>query len=154
MADAPRFRAYFEFAEGRPVVHMPRDDWNELNVSSSRTALIDIRSTPMASVASNASVVAAYGHRFSNATAEVGIVRLDLTDDPYVYNMDKYLAWLDLPSHRSFAEMVTAASTEDNDNLRQYLHENVLLVKQAPDGDHHRRELPETLRILLDSPDI
>lgn len=150
MADAPRFRAYFEYAEGRPVVHMTRGDWDALKVSSSNTALIDIEQTPLAAVASDASVVAAYGQRFSTATAEIGVVRLDPADAPNVYNVDRYLVWEDLPSHRSFSSMVVAASTKDNENLRQYLRETVLWVKLEPDEDHHRPDLPGTLRVLMD----
>ncbi len=149
MAKAPRFRAYFEHAEGRPVGHMLRDAWNALDVSSSQTVLIDIERTPLGGVASDASVVAAYGHRFSTATAEIGVIRYDAGDAPNVYNTDKYLIWEDLPSHQSYGQIVTAASTADNQNLRQYLRENVFLVKQEPDDEHHQPELPDTIRILL-----
>ena len=95
MADAPRFRAFFEYAEGLPVVHMSRSDWEDLNVSSTRTALIDITRTPLASVANQASVVAAYGRQYSDATAEVGVIRYDPADKPEPYNTDKYEVWLD-----------------------------------------------------------
>jgi hypothetical protein len=149
MADAPRFRAYFEYAERRPVIHMPRADWDALRVSSSETALIDIAKTPIGKVASDASVVAAYGQRFSTATAEVGVIRLDMADAPNIYNTDKYLVWEDLPSHTSFSQIVAAASTEDNSNLRQYLRENVFIVKQDPDSEHRRAELPNTIKLLM-----
>ncbi len=154
MADAPRFRAYLEYAERRPVLHMPRKDWNDLKVSSTGTALIDIEKTPVRGVTSNASVVAAYGLKFSAATAEVGVIRLDLADSPNIYNTDKYVVWEDLPSHGSFTSMVNAASTEDNDNLREYLHENVFFVKLKPDDEHHRSELPNTIQMLLKPPQV
>lgn len=151
MADAPRFRAYFQYAEGRPVLHMPRKPWSSLNVSSTDTALLDVANTPMGSISSKASVVAAYGRRYSASAAEVGIVRYDPADAPTVYNVDKYDVLEDLPSHRSFGDMVTAASTQDNANLREYLRENVFFVKRDPDEEHHRSELPGTLKLLLDS---
>ena len=152
MADAPRLKAYLEYAERRPVLHMKRDAWDELDVTSTTTCLIDVGQTPMARTAHEASVVAAYGRRFSSATAEVGIVRLDPDDKPDIYNTDKYLVWVDLPSHSSFSQMVSAASTEDNENLREFLRENVFFVKQDPDDEHRRSDLPPTVRVLLDPP--
>ena len=149
MPEAPRFLAYFERAEGRPVLHMPRDQWNAMNVSSTGTVLLNLAALPMGGVASKASVVATYGARYSSVTAEVGIIRLDPADAPNIYNTDKYVVWEDLPSHQSFAGIVRAASTEDNQNLRDYLRANVLLVKHEPDREHHRPDLPGTVKVLL-----
>ena len=125
-----------------------------MNVSSSETVLIDIDKTPMAGVASDASVVATYGQRFSSATAEVGVIRQDLGDAPNIYNTDKYEVYEDLPSHRSFKDIIAAASTGDNENLREYLQQTVLFVKQDPDEEHHRSELPATIKMLLNPQDI
>ena len=126
---APRFRAYLQHVENKPVLHMPSSNWSSLQVETDVAVLIDINETPLAGISSNASIVAAYAQRFSDATVEVGITRIDLQDAPNIYNTDKYQVWEDLPSHQSFRQIISAASTEDNDNLRQYLGENVFFVK-------------------------
>lgn len=150
MADAPRFDAYLDYGLGRPVLRMARDDWESLNVSSTNTALLDVHVTPMGGISSQASVIAAYGRRYSNAACEVGIIRYDDQDaDPI--NVDKYDVLEDLPSHPRFQEFVTAASTEDNQNLRSHLADGVYIVKREPDDEHHLREVPSTVRMLLDS---
>ena len=146
---APRFRAYFEHAEGRPVLHMHREDWTALQVGE-QPRLINVEETPMAGVSSNASVVATYARQYSTATSQVALVRYDPKDSPEPYNVDNYMVWEDLPSHSSFTSMVQGASTEDNANLRSYLRENVFLVKLPPDPDsHHLGELPACAEVLF-----
>ena len=147
---APRFVAYLEHVEGKPVLHMPRSDWSSMQVQTEAPVLIDVNHTPMAGISSNASIVAAYAQRFSSATAEVGITRIDLQDAPNIYNTDKYEVWEDLPSHQSFQQIISAASTEDNENLRQCLGDNVFFVKQDPDDEHQLPDPPATVRFLLD----
>lgn len=145
--DAPRFRAYFERAEGRPVFHMPREDWIAVCDQSAGAAVIDIARTPMARVATDATLVASYALRLSPVTSEVGIVRFDSSDAPNVYNVDKYTVWEDLPNHPNFGGIIQAASTEDNANLREYLKHSVFLVKREPDKEPHQPEMPSALRL-------
>ena len=147
---APRFRAYFEHIEQRPVLHMSRSQWDQIASASSDPILIDVSRTPMGGVSSQASVVAAYAQRYSTATSELGIVRMDIKDAPKPYNVDKYTVWEDIPSHRSFREIVRAASTEDNQNLRSYLAANVFFVKRDPDSEHHSAAPPPVVTLLLE----
>ncbi len=146
--EAPRLRAYLESGEGRPVLHMSRSDWSSIYTGTG-PELVSIERLPMNRVATDATVVAAYAQRFSMATAEVAIVRLDPPDAPNIYNTDKYEVWEDLPSHQSFRQIVQAASTEDNENLRAYLAQTVFLVKREPDDEHQLPELPLTAQLLL-----
>lgn len=150
MAEAPRFKAYFKHADDRPVVHMSRVNWDSFDFSSTGTVILDIEKTPLSSVAQEATVVVAYANHFTEASVEVGVVRLDYDDDPEIYNIDKYTAWIDMPSHPEFESIVDAASTEDNQNLRDYLAGTVFFVKREPDKDHHRAELWQSLKILID----
>lgn len=148
-ASAPRFQAYFQYAEARPVLHMPRTQWNDLQVRQDKPVPIDVTRTPMGRVASDASVVVTYAQRFSTATSQVAIVRYDVKDMPKPYNVDNYEVWEDLPSHRSFPDIVAAASTEDNQNLRTYLADNVFFVKLDPGSEHHLGDLPTKVEILF-----
>jgi len=150
MADARRLKAYLEYALDRPVLHMQRHDWASINPASTGTVLVDIVSTPLAGVASDASVVATYVHRYGPGQIQVGVIRLDLNDTPDIYNTDKYEVCEDLTKHPNFPSLISAASTSDNQNLRNYLGETVLLTKLAPDDEHHRPSLPATVKILLE----
>ncbi len=148
-ADAPRLRAYLPHAEQKPVLFMPRQDWDTLGLELGKMVPVAIEKTPMAKVSSDASVLGVVAQRFSNATAEVLVYRDDPKDNPNRVNADVYLAWLDLPSHQSFNQIVQAASTQDNTNLRHFLNENVVLVKQDPDDRHRGPHLPPTVRMTL-----
>ena len=152
MVEAPRLKAYLEYASESPVLHMSRRDWTGMNPASTGTVLVDILRTPFAKVASDASLVAAYAHRYGRSQVQVGVIRLDLKDAPNIYNTDKYEVWEDLTHHPSFASLVSAASTQDNQNLRTYLGETVFFTKLAPDAEHHRPELPPTVKLLLEQP--
>jgi len=57
---------------------------------------------------------------------------------------------LDLGSHSDFGTWVVAASTQNNANLRRYLDENAILIKEAPGDDHHAAVLPSTVSAVLD----
>jgi hypothetical protein len=152
MADAPRLEGYLQYGLDRPVIHMRRHDWASITTTSTGTVLVDILRTPLAEVATDASVVATYAHRYGPSKVQVGVIRLDLKDAPDIYNTDKYEVWEDLTNHPRFTNLVAAASTQDNQNLRDYLAETVFLTKLAPDSEHRRPDLPATLRILLREP--
>ena len=152
MADAPKLQAYLQYGLDRPVLHMRRRDWASITTASTGTVLVDILRTPMADIASDASVVAAYAHRYGPAKVQVGVIRLDLKDAPNIYNTDKYEVWEDLTNHPHFANLVADASTRDNQNLRRYLAETVFLTKLPPDSEHWRPDVPATVKILMREP--
>ncbi len=149
MADAPRLEAYLQYALDRPVLHMRRRDWASITTTSTGTVLVDVLRTPLAQVASDASVVATYAHRYGPSEVRVGLIRLDLNDAPDIYNTDKYEVWEDLTNHPRFTNLIAAASTRDNQNLRNYLDETVFFTKLLPDSEHRRPDLPATVRILM-----
>ena len=105
---------------------------------------IDLNATPMARVASEAEIIAATALKRSAVSSEIEIVRFDEKDYPTPYNIDRYTVYEDMPSHSSFKQIVAAASTSDNSNLRQFLAEHVLLVKQQPGPDHWSSEPPSS----------
>src|SRR5262245_43225049 len=130
---------------------MPRSDWSAIRPGAENPAGIDVRQTPIGSVASKASVIAATAQQFSSATGEITIYRRDERDHPTPVNVDRYLVWTDLQSHQSFPELVQKASTENNDNLKRYLKDNVFLVKQFPGPDHWLGEIPSSVSVVLRS---
>lgn len=149
--DAPCLRAYLRNWRGQSILAMPRSDWSTLGAHSETTVAIDVQSTPLRGVASNASVVAAVARRFSNATGEITIYRYDERDQPTPINEDRYEVWLDLPSHTSFNDMIRAACTECNASLREYLKDTAFLVKRSPGPEHWLRELPATVQVVVRS---
>ena len=150
-ADAPRLRAFLRRYEGGSVIAMQRSDWSGLGVTSDQTVVIDLTQTPLKGVPSDASVVAAVARRYSAATGEVVIYRYDRKDEPTPINEDRYDVWLDLGSNTSYRNIVQAASTDDNENMRSYLDETVFLVKQEPGPEHWLPELPATVKVILRS---
>jgi hypothetical protein len=69
---------------------MAREDWIAVRAQTTGAVLIDITRTPMARLATDASLVASYALKLSPVVSEVGIIRLDPEDAPNVYNVDKY----------------------------------------------------------------
>lgn len=151
MTDAPRFRFMWEGIEDASVLTMARDDWNRVIGRQGVPAVFDVRSTPLASISHVSSVVAAVAHRFAPATARVSIYRYDAADAPNSINQDDYDVWIDLSAHPRLKDMITAASTEDNENFRAYCRENVFLVKRKPGPDHWLPTLPASISALLKS---
>jgi hypothetical protein len=150
---APKFHAYLEHIEGRSVYLMPRVKYQQLKLLENKPVLIDVSQTPMKGVARDAFVVAAVAQRTSTATARMSIIRHDPKDAPTPYNVDHYEVWEDLPSYHDYEEIVLAASTRDDDNLRGFFRTNVFIVKEKPGKDHwlSSSELPALVRTVVRS---
>ncbi len=151
MANAPRFHAFWEQIEGRSVLTMPRSDWDAVVARFGAPVQLDISRTPLAQVAKDAAVIAAVAEQLSTAIARVSIFRGDPQDAPTPINQDKYTVWLDLQSHPRLMEMVTRGSTEDNANFRQFIGDNVFLVKQDHGNDHWLPSLPASVSAIIRS---
>ena len=132
---------------------MSRVAWKELKLHEDKPVLIDVSQTPMSGVARDALVVAAVAQRASTATARISIYRYDPEDAPTPYNVDHYEVWEDLPSFHDYEEIVSAASTRDDDNLRGFMQGNVFIVKEKPGKDHwlSQPELPALIRTVVRS---
>lgn len=111
----------------------------------------DVRSTPMKSVSDVASVIGTIAHQFSAGTARVSIFRDDPDDAPKRINMDDYTVWTDLSGHPRLSNMIEAASTSYNENMRTVIRDNVFLVKQKPGPDHWMETLPASISVVLKS---
>ncbi len=150
MADAPRFRAYWERIENRSLLTMTRSDWSALQINLGSPVTIDVTATPMAQVASNASVVKAFVEQGSAATAEIVIIRHD-PNDPKPYNQDKYDVWVDVTAHPRLGQMISGASTGFNDNFQRFAAETVFILKQAPGPDHWLDHVPDSASTIITS---
>jgi hypothetical protein len=146
---APRFHAYFKHVEGRSVFTMPLNTWFDLRGHEDIPVQIDVSMTPIGAVAQNASVVAAVATNIASSQSEVHIYRYDPKDKPTPINLDKYAVWQGLPDHRDYIQMVNAASTNDDANLRAYLDENVFIVKIDPGPDHWLPKVPSSVIALV-----
>ena len=146
----PRFVTYLEHAENWIALRMTRDTWQALNPRQGEPVLIDVSLTPMADVTKDALVVAATAHRISSSGVEISIYRYD-TNDVKPYNVDLYSVWKDLPSHTDYHSIVAAASTEDNENLRAFLFDNVFIVPKAKEQGHwlSQEELPSVVKAVI-----
>jgi hypothetical protein len=78
----------------------------------------------------------------STGGGRVTVYRHDPNDEPTPVNVDHYSVWTDLASHPQIEEFVTAASTALNPNLKQFLAEHVLWVKEEPGADHWLTDVP------------
>ena len=128
---------------------MARSDWNSLSLRFGEAVTLDVRRTPLATVASHASIVGALGQLHSSATAEITIMRYDAKDAPTPINVDKYTVWTDMTSHSSLSKLIDGASTQYNQNLRDFLGGTVFIIKQDPGPDHWLPEPPAPVVALV-----
>lgn len=149
-SQAPRFHAYLERVEDRSVFIMPRAEWVDMRPLAGNPIPIEVTDTPMAAVAQRASVVAAVAVQHSSSP-EIHIYRYDQRDAPTPYNLDRYAVWENLPSSRSYPQIVAAASTNDDENLRSFMRDNVFMVKLSPGPDHWLPALPSSVVAVFSS---
>jgi hypothetical protein len=150
-ANAPRIQAFLKKTQGRSVIVMARDDWDALQVGSTNSVRIDIHKTPLARVAEDSCVLAVVAQKYGPSNARVSIYRYDEKDTKPI-NVDNYSVWLDLAGHPRIQEMVCAASTRLDDNLRQFSKENAFLVLENKKDDHWLSDLPPSvIDVCIDS---
>jgi hypothetical protein len=119
---------------------MLRADWQALLGQGSRPVLIDVRQTPLAGVASQA--VAATTEPHAPGVSRIEIYRFDPKDVATPINVDRYLVLEDTAGRWNLPAIANAASTEENQNLRDYLARYVFLVKEHHGADHWLPALP------------
>ncbi len=151
LADAPRFRAYWEHLWGRSVLTMARSDWSALSEALGAPVEISVDQTPMAGIAHRAAIVQTLAEQTSQATGQVTIVRYDEKDAPTPYNLDKYTVWTDVLAHPSLESIISGASTELNDNFRRFAAETVFLIKEDNGPDHWLPRLPGSATTIVRS---
>jgi hypothetical protein len=150
LRQAPRFHAYFGHIEGREVMVMSRRDWQQVSqLREGEMTKIDLSTTPIADVARASRIKAAVVVRKSPVEVVVEVYRYDPNDMPKPINLDRYRVWERLPLHRNFAEMINAASTEDNANMRGFLDDHVFFVKDVVSDGHHLSDLPEQVKAIV-----
>ena len=122
----------------------------KINPQGGDKVVIDVGRTPMARVSSRADLVAAAAQRISASVAEIKIYRF-VPEDPKPFNVDAYSVWEDLPARDDFPAIVAAASTDIDDNMRDFLAENVFLVSKDIGSSHWLDEdqLPLAIRLVF-----
>lgn len=149
ISKAPRLCAYLKRSEGRSFIVMPREHWNLLNVNSTNIVNIDVNLTPLSKVAQDSLVLAAVANKSSVADANVSIYRLDEKDHPMPVNMDKYKVCLNLLERPEINEIVRAASTSLDSDLRRFVDENVFLILEEPGEEHWLPDLPDSVKAVI-----
>ena len=151
MTGAPRLLHYWGRLEDTTILSMPRTDWVSVVGSLGTPVRFDVRSTPMARMTEVASVVGSLVHEIGPATARFTIYRYDAADMPTPINQDDFMVWTDLSAHPRLKDMIDAASTSDNENLRTYCGEHVFFVKKRPGPDHWQTTIPSSITLVLSS---
>ena len=147
---APRFHAFVSRLERRQVLLMPRSDWNRLaQIAAGEIVEIDLSATPISRVARSSHVEAVIALRHSPSEVTLEVFRNDPNDAPTPINVERYRVWERPPAHWSYLDIVNAASTEDNANMRGFLDDHVFLVKDTVQEGHWLAELPSRVRAVL-----
>lgn len=100
-------------------------------------------------MAAESSVLAAVAQQFSIGEGRISIYRHDPNDSKPV-NVDHYRVHLNLAGSPRLDEMITAASTSYNENMRSYLQQHVHLVTEDRGPDHWLPELPSSVRVVVE----
>lgn len=151
MAYAARIMHYWGRSEGADILSMRRSEWHDLVGHQGKTVAFDVRSTPMRGVSDVASVIGTMAHEFTPATARVSIYRDDPKDAPTRINVDHYRVWTDLSGHPRLPNMIEAASTSYNENMKTFIQDNVFLVNEKPSSEHWMSTLPSSIYVVLKS---
>lgn len=144
-----KFQFYSDRVEGRKVLWLPRKEWESFKPLFGKPVKIDIVKTPMANVLKDASGVAAVAVRSSDQIPSIDIYRHDEKDYPYTKNKDSYFVMEDTIGRLDYQQIISKSSTSDSPELREFLRDNVGLVKAEPSTDHWLTELPSSVIYII-----
>jgi len=146
-----KFQFYLDRVEGRKVLWLPRKEWESFKPLFGKPVKVDISKTPMSDVSKYASVIATVAVRSSDQIPSIDIYRHDEKDYPYTKNKDSYIVIEDILERPDYQELVIKSSTSDSSELREFLRDNVGLVKAEPSTDHWLTELPSSVLYVIES---
>lgn len=149
MTDAPRFKFYWEKVEDTSVLIMKRNDWDTVIGNPISPIIFEVNSTPLSGITHISSVAASVAHQYGPENANIEIYRYDDKDTPYIINQDTYNVWTDLSSHPNLQDMIAKASTSYNDSFKEYIEENVFIVKNKPGPDHWLTTIPSSVSVIM-----
>jgi hypothetical protein len=96
-------------------------------------------------------VAAAIAERYALGS-RIDIYRFDPKDGATPYNMDRYRVVENPRMLWNISAIANAASTEDNQNLGNFLQHYVFLVKEDSGSDHWLPALPDKVLSLIHRP--
>jgi hypothetical protein len=149
-----RLLLYWGRQENTSVLSMRREDWESVVGSGGMPVRFDVRSTPMARMSDVSSVLGSIIHEIGSTTARFSVYRYDVQDIPTPINQDDFTVWTDLSAHPKLAGMIEAASTPNDENLKNFCREHVFFVKQKPGQDHWQAMIPSSVTIVLNSTSV
>ena len=147
---APRLHTLLSRLEGRRILVWDRETWNSLKPDFGEPVTLDVSLTPLASVAEEASFLAAAAQEVSSTGLGLAIYRYD-PQDPKPFNVDRYGVWENIPARYDFETIVNQASTTIDANLEGFLETNVFVV-QLDKGPGHwlsEGELPAQVKVVI-----
>ena len=119
MEDEGRLQFSLEHVTHNSVFIVERTDWEQLiDISGEPVKLASIPS-PITGLVSMASHVMAAGSGIYNSSPGIDVVRHDLADEPYIYNIDHYTVLENLLSTPLYQEAIKVARIEETEELNQ-----------------------------------
>ena len=135
--------------ENSSVLTMATSEWRSAVSVPNRYIELDIAITPMSELASKATLLATVAIRHSSGTGQVEIYRNDPRDAPCNVNADFFTVVENIEQHPRFDRIVSEASTEMNNNLRNYIRNTIFLIPQPKDERHWSTGLPAHVTAIM-----
>ena len=145
---APRLFRYLKHERGT-VLAMDRASWDAVKPMFGSPVELRLEDTPLTALAHDACVLAATATRSSTDGVTVEVFRYDPNDSPTPVNKDRYAVWENLHLHTDLDRLIAAASTSDDEGVRQFISRNVFLFKQDPGPGHWHTTLPSTVIAII-----
>ncbi len=144
----PRFTFYLQKTKGNSIFWMKKSDWDHIHGTRKELVKISIEETPLKNIGFEEEFLAAIYNRRGN---EIQIYRNDAKDYPLSINKDKYSVVDDIQKTEDISEIIVAGSTCDNENLRDFLKNHILLIKCNRGKDHWLKSIPFEIDAIIRS---
>lgn len=143
MKEEDRIRYSIKNQTKKSVAIFPRYDWNKLILSNGEPTVLCSPPSPISRVQSDAAIVAMAASGEVNPNPGFDIVRRDLKDAPYIYNIDHYVVIENLSSHPNYSRYLSGANLKQDKEIEKSLSENVFIVGPYKEDNHWVTEIPQ-----------
>lgn len=144
MDEIKRIECALEHVMNASVITISRADW-EILVDGEPTRVV-LAPVEMKGLLSPASLVSVVGSGIYNPSPGVDIVRYDLEDSPFVYNIDHYKVLENFSDDPNYQRVLNMVGIIDSDALQVIFKDYVFIVGPYRLDNHWSIEIPEAIR--------
>jgi hypothetical protein len=147
MVDKDRFKFALEHVAKHSVFIVNRTEWERMVDESGEPIKIESVPPALSGLVSVSTYIMTAGSGIFNPSPGMDVVRHDLNDAPYIYNIYHYTVMEHFSSAPMYQQVLKVAQIESTPELDKFIQNHVFVVGPYKEEDNHWfKEIPEHIK--------